>query len=134
MDKYEAIPPNADLPYSDCGVFVATVMKMSGVDPNYYSRGTNDQYAYIQKHPEKYKIIHDPQSTADLPPGQAVIMITEPGVAVGHTYIYTGDYKGSDGRTYNSAAASLGGHVPEADGFYQGGSENQTFDGVVVLN
>jgi hypothetical protein len=36
----------------------------------------------------------------------------------GHTYLYTGPYKGGDGKTYNAASASLHGHVPEASHVY----------------
>jgi hypothetical protein len=53
-------------PYTDCGVFVATVMVMSGVD----------------------------------------------------TFIYTGDYTGGDGKTYNAVSASLGDHPPQASRVY----------------
>ncbi|MGF7229088.1 MAG: N-acetylmuramoyl-L-alanine amidase family protein [Candidatus Saccharibacteria bacterium] len=106
-------------PYSDCGVFVATVMVASGVDPNYPKRGTTVQEPYLQNHPNLYTQVHA-TSTSGLQPGDIFIVN---GNGQGHTYIYTGDYKGGDGKTYNAAAASLNGHVPEADGTYfsQGG-------------
>jgi hypothetical protein len=38
----------------------------------------------------------------------------------GHTYIFTGPYKGTDGKLYNAAAASHYDHVPQADRWYPG--------------
>ncbi len=108
----------ADFPYSDCGAFVATVLIKSGVDPNYPPRGTTIQLPYLEKHPDKYQMIDGITNTSQLQPGD--ILITSRGM--GHTYIYTGNYP--DGatpktKTWNSAGASLGGHVPEATNFYQ---------------
>lgn len=106
-------------PYSDCGVFVATVMIASGVDKNYTKRGTGNQEQYVRSHPELYTKINA-TSTSGLQPGDIFIVN---GGGQGHTYIYTGNYKGDDGKTYNAAAASLNQHVPEADMTYfsQGG-------------
>ena len=103
-----------ELPYSDCGVFVATVMVASGADKNYPKRGTGIQLSYLQSS-GKYQILNNVNSTAGLLPGD--ILIFNNG-AEGHTYIYTGPYKGSDGATYNAAAASLTQHVPQADYAY----------------
>lgn len=85
-------------PYTDCGVFVATVIRMT-FDPKYYSRGTAHQLEYAKANPDKYEIISDIKSTSQLKPGD--IMMTS-----GHTYMYTGKYTGSDGQKYDSAAAS----------------------------
>lgn len=117
MPKYN--PSSAatnNFPYSDCGVFVATVISAT-VDPNYQKRGTSSQIAYIQQHPEKYDYFTSSdytQSSAKLQPGDILIH-------GGHTYIFTGPYKGSDGKMYNAASASwhnnpsdTQGHVPQA--------------------
>src|SRR6266508_4546049 len=93
-------------PWTDCGVFVATVMRMTA-DPNYQERGTGSQIAYVRSHPEKYQIIEDPKSTAELQPGD--IMLSD-----GHTYLFTGPHD----HGYDSAAASWNGHVPEAEHWY----------------
>ncbi len=93
-------------PWTDCGVFVATVMRMTA-DPHYQERGTGSQIAYVRAHPEKYQVIEDPKTTAQLQPGD--IMLSD-----GHTYLFTGPYKGG----YDSAAASWNGHVPEAEHWY----------------
>lgn len=106
-------------PYSDCGVFVSTVMIASGADPNYPKRGTGIQEAYVQSHPDLYDQIKA-KSTADLQPGDIFIVN---GGGQGHTFLHTGTYTGGDGKKYNAAAASLHGHVPEAGQTYfsQGG-------------
>jgi len=103
-------------PWSDCGVFVSTVIRSSGADANYQSRGTASQISYIRSHPEKFDYYTSSDytnSTAKLQPGD--IMIRD-----GHTYIFTGPYKGSDGKLYNSAAGSWHDHVPQATNWYAG--------------
>jgi hypothetical protein len=95
---------------TDCGVFVATVMVMSGVDKDYVRRLTTDQRAYVRSSP-KYEVFEDLTNEGQLKPGDIF-------VHDGHTFIYTGPYKGGDGRTYNAASASLGDHVPEASHVY----------------
>lgn len=95
---------------TDCGVFVATVMVMSGADPDYPRRGTSTQMPYLLNSP-KYEIFNNLNNVSQLRPGDIFIID-------GHTYLYTGNYEGSDGRTYNSASASWNGHVPEATNAY----------------
>jgi hypothetical protein len=86
--------------WSDCGVFVATVMIASGVDPDYPKIGVaNNQEPYVRDHPEKYKIIESIRGVNDLQPGD--ILITS-----SHTIIYTGK---SD---YPAVDASLNQRVP----------------------
>jgi hypothetical protein len=95
---------------TDCGVFVATVMVMSGVDPDYVRRLTSSQRAYVRGS-SKYEVFENLTNESQLEPGDIF-------VHNGHTFIYTGPYEGSDGQTYNAASASLGGHVPEATHVY----------------
>jgi murein DD-endopeptidase MepM/ murein hydrolase activator NlpD len=97
-------------PYSDCGVFVATVMVMSGVDKDYVRRGTGSQRDYV-KSSSKYETFDNLNSVDQLQPGDIF-------VNGGHTFIYTGPYKGSDGKNWNAVSASLGsaagdGRVPQ---------------------
>jgi hypothetical protein len=101
-------------PFSDCGVFVATVMIASGADPNYQKRGTGSQIAYAQSHPDKYTFIQGVTDTSKLQPGDIL-------VNYGHTFLFTGVYKGGDGKIYNSASASLHDHVPQATNWYDNG-------------
>ncbi|MFI7059686.1 phage tail tip lysozyme [Kribbella sp. NPDC050124] len=95
---------------TDCGVFVATVMRMSGVDKDYAPRGTTVQMEYLRSS-GKYDIFDNLNNEGQLKPGDIFIID-------GHTYLYTGNYEGGDGRTYNAASASLHGHVPEASHVY----------------
>ncbi|WP_433163579.1 phage tail tip lysozyme [Kribbella sp. CA-247076] len=95
---------------TDCGVFVATVMRMSGADPEYAVRGTSVQIDYLRSS-GKYDILENLNNEGQLKPGDIFIID-------GHTYLYTGNYEGGDGRTYNAASASLYGHVPEASHVY----------------
>lgn len=112
MPKYNG--STGSFEYSDCGVFVATVMIASGADKNYVTRGTTAQMNYMSSHPEKYQEIPNVTSTAPLQPGD-ILINTE------HTYIYVG--KQPNG--FNSVAASLHtvnnvGHVPQPDNWYGG--------------
>ncbi len=95
---------------TDCGVFVATVMVMSGSDPQYVRRLTSSQRAYVRGSP-KYEVFENLTNESQLEPGDIF-------VHDGHTFIYTGPYKSSNGQTYNAASASLYGHVPEASRVY----------------
>lgn len=121
-----AAAPVSSYPWSDCGVFVATVISASA-DPNYQKRGTSSQIAYMQAHPEKYNFFTSSDyvnSSSKLQPGD--IMINHQ-----HTIVFTGPYEGEDGKMYNAADASWHqpqngwiGHVPQAQnwgpGFYIG--------------
>lgn len=90
---------------ADCGVFVATVMKASGVDPDYPGIGTDNQEAYVRRNTGKYTLIENP-TQADLQPGD--ILVTGRGSAIGHTWIYVGPQAGG----YTSASASLDSRAP----------------------
>lgn len=93
----------------DCGVFVATVMKATGADPNYPSSGTSAQEEYVRSHPEKYEIAESVSSTADLLPGDIMIVNLGGGTgASGHTYLFVGlQSNGTD-----EASASLNTRMP----------------------
>lgn len=90
---------------TDCGRFVATVMRTSGADKDYEPIGTTAQYSYVKSHPEKFKIIERP-SASDLQPGDILLHPSHGGY--GHTLIYTGDVGGG----YVAANASLDDTVP----------------------
>jgi hypothetical protein len=114
MPKYNGA--TATYPYTDCGVFVATVMVMSGVDKDYVRRGTPSQRNYVRGS-SKYEVLDNLNSVSQLQPGDIFVNNS-------HTYIYTGNFQGGDGRTYNAVSGSLytpngsGGHVPEASHAY----------------
>lgn len=107
MPKYDGA--TTDYPFADCGVFVATVMIASGADPSYPKRSTTIQESYLKAHPELYQELPDPTDTSTLHPGDILINST-------HTYIFVGQQSAG----YNSVAASLGDHVPQASNFYPG--------------
>jgi hypothetical protein len=97
-------------PFSDCGVYVATVMVMSGVDKSYVKRGTGGQRNYVQGS-SKYQVFENLSDVSQLQPGD--IFVND-----GHTYFYVGSFKGTDGKTWNALSASLGssdndGRVPQ---------------------
>ncbi|HSX16756.1 MAG TPA: N-acetylmuramoyl-L-alanine amidase [Patescibacteria group bacterium] len=113
-----------DPSFSDCGVFVATVMRSSGADPDYQRRGTAVQLKYLQSSP-KFVEVREPgnkdiSSTKYLAPGD--IMVTTSGV--GHTYIYSGK-QASGGK--DAYSGSYFNHVPQASPFYQEGAGGQHF-------
>lgn len=116
MPKYNPSAAKAtNDPWSDCGVFVATVITATA-DPQYQKRGTSAQISYIRDHPEKFDFFTSSdytQSSQKLQPGDIL-------VNHGHTYLFTGPYKGGDGKLYNSASASWTHHVPEATNWYPG--------------
>lgn len=97
--------------WSDCGVFVSTVMRHSGADPKYFARGTTNQRAYVRNNKDKYEVYENFNNTSQLQPGDVFIVD-------GHTFLHTGNYKGDDGENYNGYSASWGGRVPMANDTY----------------
>ena len=104
IDARNTSNPEAGGDYTDCGKFVATVMRASGADPDYPPSSTSVQKEYLEAHPEKYLVIQKP--TADqLQPGDILVYS-------GHTLIYTGVI-GSDSKgDFVGAQASLGDNTP----------------------
>jgi hypothetical protein len=100
MPKYNG--STGENPFSDCGVFISTVMIASGADPTYPKRGTPTQRAYLSSS-SKYTEIHA-SDTSGLKPGDIFI-------STDHTYMYIGPQP--NGKSV--AEASLGDHVPEMD-------------------
>lgn len=90
---------DAEYPYSDCGRFVANVMRASGIDPNYPLVSTSAQLEYARGDSSMYHIIDNP-SMSDFKTGDIF-------VSPAHTAIYTGD-----GGTFDTVDASLYGRVP----------------------
>lgn len=90
--------------WSDCGVFVSTVMRWSKSDTEYYKRGTSNQVDYARKHPDKYEVIDSIGDTSLLHPGDILVNSQ-------HTYIFIGS---AEGRNYSVVQGSWKDHVPEA--------------------
>lgn len=98
--------------FTDCGAFVSTVMRSSGIDPNYELRGTTQQQPYLESSDE-WETFY-PTNEGELEPGDVLIANYSGGTQGegGHTYIYTGD-RGDTEETYARAqGASLGQRPP----------------------
>lgn len=93
--------------FTDCGVFAATAIISSGVDPDFPVRGTSVQLNYLQNS-SKYEVFI-PSNEGELQSGDILIV-------PGHIYIYTGErHEGSDGR---AQGASLYTRPPSGHHFY----------------
>lgn len=117
---------SGDPMYSDCGVFVSTVMRASGADPDFPQRSTAIMLPYLNNSSNYQRIELSTDTSAseqNLRPGDILITVS----GLGHIYLYTGPYKGSDGNTYNAVQASYTGQVPQAVNYYQVGPVNQIF-------
>jgi len=86
--------------WSDCGVFVSTVLHMSGADKNFPKRGTSLMLLYVRDS-GKYQIDASP-TLEELEPGDIL-------VKDGHISIYAGNL----GNGFLGVEASLGQHVPD---------------------
>lgn len=115
MPKFNDYSKAGEAPWSDCGVFVATVVRASGIDPKYQGRSTGLQRSYAQGNSlyETFPL----SDTAVLKPGDIIVNAQ-------HTFIFTGKYEGKNddgtnpttpnGKTYTIAQASLYDHPPDA--------------------
>lgn len=106
-DTYQIAKPtyNPSVAWSDCGGFIATVMRSSGADPNYTLVSVGKQIQYVEAHPEKYTVITNPK-VSDLQPGDILLS-----ASAGHTTMYVGPTV-INGVTYTDVDASLGQRVP----------------------
>lgn len=102
--------------FTDCGVYVATVMISSGTDPDFPKRGTGVQINYL-RNSSKYEFF-TPSNEGELEPGDILIR-------PGHIYLYTGErHEGIDGRAQGASLSTRppsGHHVYLSDsgGAYQ---------------
>jgi len=102
MPKYNG--STAATSWSDCGVFISTVMRASGVDPNYPIQGTPNMLPYLRNHPEKYTIVtEDATSASQLQPGDIIINDH-------HTMLFVGQQPGG----YDTVDSSFNDRVPGA--------------------
>lgn len=111
LKKYNPSGLSAASLGADCGIFVSTVVRASGADSEYPISGTSLQAEYVRAHPEKYDVVERVQSTADLQPGD-ILIVNGPGGGDGgngHTYIFVGKQSGGD---YNQASASYNSSDP----------------------
>lgn len=105
-----------DAIFTDCGVFVSTVMRSSGVDPDYPLRGTSIQLPYVKNSPKYHTFV--PSSESELQPGD--ILIRD-----GHTYMYVGPYTAErDGKEYKAVGASWFSRPPSGHTLYLSGNSS----------
>jgi len=90
--------------YTDCGVFVATVLHASGIATDYPTSSSGSQRQWAIDHPDKYMVKENP-TVADLLPGD-ILVNSE------HTFIYVGHVAGTQ---FTVAEASQYNHSPELD-------------------
>jgi hypothetical protein len=109
--------------YTDCGVFVATVMRASGVDPKYVASGTGSQLDNVMQRTDKYLVINSVTSSTQLQPGDILVNSS-------HTYIYVGKQPGG----FSVVEASQGNHSPELDNMPYFSNEGESFSLVRVKN
>lgn len=102
--------------FTDCGVFVATVMRTSGADKSFPLRSTGVQMNYLSNS-DKYEYFR-PTSEADLKAGD--ILITQ-----GHIYLYTGERNASS--TGRAQGASLYTRPPSGHDFYLSDTSGRTY-------
>lgn len=107
MPNVEGGDPGNDA-WSDCGVFVATVMRSSGADPDYPLRTTTVQQPTLEKESTKYKDLGVLSNSAEVQPGDIFI-------GGGHTFIYIGPQTGAKYGGRSVAEGSWHDHVPEVD-------------------
>ncbi len=90
---------------ADCGGFVATVVRSTGIDPNYPSLGTRTQTNYILNNPDKYIVDEGIKTRDQMQPGD--ILIAKGGAF--HTFIYIGPQSPAG---YDVASASYNERMP----------------------
>lgn len=88
LEKFNPGPAKwgLDAGFADCGVFVATVMRASGVDPEFPASGTSYHERHL-RNSGKYQIIENPKES-DLLPGDILIHDKN---GSGHIGFYAGD-------------------------------------------
>ena len=78
--------------YRDCGVFVAAVVRSSGVDPDWkHNSGTSALYDYMDKS-KKWQRVENIGNTTNLRPGDILVVKRVSSTGYGHIMMYTGDY------------------------------------------
>lgn len=99
---------NPSPPWTDCGGFVSTVLRSSGIDPSYKDNYIPTQITDIKSRPDKF-LFKENVSRADIQPGDILFLGGD-----NHTMIYTGDQE------YPAVDASLSegddGRIPSAVG------------------
>ena len=104
----EQYNPGDDNSWTDCSVFIATVMIASGVDTNYPKVNVPTQVQYARNNPGKYTVISN-ATMADLQPGDILYTAVKD-----HTMLYTGEqeFSGADASLHEDEGGKPNGRVP----------------------
>lgn len=100
--------------FTDCGAFVSTAIRSSGIDPNFALRGTGAIEQYVTSSDDWDTFT--PTNEGELQPGDVMIATYAGGsqAEAGHTYIYTGQRADTDEQFDRAQGASLGTRPPAA--------------------
>lgn len=115
-DKYNPMSVGSSA-YTDCGVFVATVMRASGVDSNFQPRSSGAMDTYAAARPKKYKKVQsagNPIAVSKLEPGDIFLN-------GGHAMLYVGS---EGGPRWPIRQASHGSQTPNAQILWDQGAYN----------
>lgn len=98
--------------FTDCGTFVSTAVRASGVDPGFALRGTGTIEQYVESSDEWETF--NPTNEGELQPGDVMVVTYAGGSQgeAGHTYIYTGPRSETDQEYDRAQGASLGTRPP----------------------
>lgn len=98
--------------FTDCGAFVSTAIRSSGIDPDFALRGTGAIEQYLTSNDDWETF--NPSNEGELQPGDVMIATYAGGgqAEAGHTYIYTGDRDATDEEFDRAQGASLGTRPP----------------------
>ncbi len=102
--KYNGWSRSDPWTYTDCGVFVGTVIRMA-VDPDFPTHYSPTQIQYARSKPDKYQIIENP-TMENMQPGDMILW-------AGHSAFYGGDL----GNGYNVIDASATQRVPSYNSY-----------------
>ncbi len=81
---------------ADCGHFVSTVVRSSGVDTGFPAGGTSFMKSYLQNS-SKWQSVENLGNTSNLQPGDVFIVTANSSSRYGHIFIYTGSVDGKNG-------------------------------------
>lgn len=98
--------------FTDCGAFVSTAVRSSGIDPDFALRGTSQIQQYVSDSDDWETF--QPTNEGELESGDVMIATYSGGAQAeaGHTYIYTGGRGDTDEEFDRAQGASLGTRPP----------------------
>ena len=92
---------------ASCDIFVSTVMRYSGADPDYPEYGPGRQQDWMDSHPDMYTKVEANKDVAQLEPGDIFVVSNEEGR---HIYLYIGEINGQPSQASASHNSRTGEH------------------------